>query len=160
MGFLKALFLTHHYLLYTLASNSAPWLYADDACLILQHDNMSGLKTIGKQEICAVNKCMAANKLTLNLSKSNVILINAKNNKACSVLTSEPLDNATLPEFLISKCAKYFGITFDSSLSLDLPINNLTEKLFRSIGFLAKLKPNLNTKALLSLYYAIFHSHL
>ena len=50
---------------------------------------------------------MVANKLTLNMSKSNVILMNAKNNKACSVLTSEQLDNSALPEFLITKCAKY-----------------------------------------------------
>ena len=64
---------------------------------ILQHDNIS-LKTIVKQEICVVNKWMVANKSTLNMSKSNVILINAKNNKACSVLASEPLDNATLPD--------------------------------------------------------------
>ena len=75
---------------------------------------MSKLKTIVKQEICAVNKWMAANKLTLNTSKSNVILINAKNNKACSLLTSKLLNNAALPEFLITKCAKYLGVTFVS----------------------------------------------
>ena len=38
------------------ASNSVPRLYADNTCLILQHDNMSSLKTIVKQEICVVNK--------------------------------------------------------------------------------------------------------
>ena len=94
------------------------------------------------------------------MSKSNVVLINAKNNKMCSLLTSEPLDNAVLPEFLITKCAKYFGVTFDNSLSFKLHIDKLTKKLSRSVGILAKLKPYLNSKALLSLYYAIFHSHL
>ena len=76
---------------------------------------MSSLKTIVKQEICIVNKWMVANELTSNMSKFNVILINAKNNKACCLLTSEPLDNAALPEFLITKCAKYLGVTFDNS---------------------------------------------
>ena len=37
-------------------SNSAPWLYADDTALILQHDNMFSLKTIVKEEICKKNK--------------------------------------------------------------------------------------------------------
>ena len=83
--------------------------------------------------------------------ESNVILINAKNNKACSVLTSEPHDNAALPEFLITKCAKYLEVTFDDFLSFDLHINNLAKKLSRSVGVLAKLKPYLNSKALLSL---------
>ena len=102
---------------------------------------------------------MIANKLTLNMSKSNV-LINVKNNKMCSLLTSEPLDNAVLPVFLITKCAKYLGVTFDNSLSFKLHIDKLTKKLSRSVGILAELKPYLNSKALLSLCYAIFHSHL
>ena len=94
------------------------------------------------------------------MSKSNVILLNAINNKACSLPTSEMLDNVTSPEFLTTKCAKYLGVTFDNSLSFVLHINNSAKKLSRSIGILAKLKSYLNTKALLSLFYAIFHSHL
>ena len=61
---------------------------------------------------------------------------------------------------MITKCAKYLGVTFDNSLSFKLHIDKLTKKLSRSVGILAKLKPYLNSKALLSLYYAIFHSHL
>ena len=104
-------------------------LYADDTCLILQHENISGLKKIVKEEICTVNNWMIANKLTLNMSKSNVVLINAKNNKMCSLFTSEPLDNAVLPEFFKTKCAKYLGVTFDNSLSFKLHIDKLTKKL-------------------------------
>ena len=54
------------------ASYSAPRLNPDDTCLILQHDNISSLKAIVKQEICAVNKWMVANKSTFNMSKSNL----------------------------------------------------------------------------------------
>ena len=117
-------------------SPSAPRLYADDTCLILQHENISGLKKIVKEEICAVNNWMTANKLTLNMSKPNVVLINAKNNKMCSLLISEPLDNAVLPEFLITKCAKYLGVTFDNSLSFKLHVDKLTKKFSRSVGYL------------------------
>ena len=118
------------------ASQSAPRLYANDTCLILQHENISGLKKIVKEEICAVNNWMIANKLTLNMSKSNVVLINAKNNKMCSLLTSEPLDNAVLPEFLITKCAKYLGVTFDNSLSFKLHIDKLTKNCLDQLKYL------------------------
>ena len=131
-----------------------------DTCFILQQDNMSSLKTIVKQEICLINKYMVANKLTSNMFKCKVILINARNNKAYSVLTSEPFDNAAFPEFLTTKCAKYLGVTFNDSLTFHVHFNNLAKKLFRSVGILAKLKPYLNHNALLSLYYAIFHLHL
>ena len=52
------------------------------------------------------------------------------------------------------------GVTFDESLSFDCHIKNLIKRLSRSVGILAKVKPFLNSKALLNLYYAIFHSHL
>ena len=65
---------------------------------------------------------MVANKLTLNISKSNVILINAKNNKAYRLLTFKSLGSASLSQFLITKCAKYLGVTFEKSFSFDLHI--------------------------------------
>ena len=94
------------------------------------------------------------------MSKSNVILINAENNKAYSLLTSKSLDNAALSEFLITKCTKYLGVTFHNSLPFDLHINNLAKNLPRLVEISAKIKAYLTTKALISLYYAIFHLHL
>ena len=46
------------------STNSAPRLYADDTCLILQDDIISNLKYTIKGEINAVNQRMIANKLT------------------------------------------------------------------------------------------------
>ena len=102
-----------------------------------------------------MNKWMIPNKLTLNMSKSNVIVINSnKNGKS-----SKNCYNEVLP-IMIEKNAKYLGVTFDESLSFGWHIKNLIKKLSRSVGILAKVKPFLNTKALLNLYHAIFHSHL
>ena len=105
---------------------------------------------------------MVANKLTLIISNSNVILISAKNNKACCLLTFEPLYNAVLLEFLITKCAKFSGVTFDNSLLFDLHINNLTKKLSKSVEILAKLKRYLNKFVLcyLPIAFAIWFSHM
>ena len=61
---------------------------------------------------------------------------------------------------MIVKNAKYLGVTFDEPLSFDCHIKNLIKRLSRSVGILAKVKPFLNTKASLNLYYAIFHWHL
>ena len=62
------------------STHSAPRLYADDTCLILQDESISNLKYKIKGEINAVNKWMIANKLTLNMSKSNVIIIYSNKN--------------------------------------------------------------------------------
>ena len=102
-----------------------------------------------------MNKWMITNKLTLNISKSNAIIINSnKNGKSSKNCYNEAL------RIMIVKNAEYLGFTFDKSLSFDCHIKNLIKRLSRSVGILTKVKPFLNTKALLNLYCAIFHSHL
>ena len=92
-----------------------------------------------------VNKWMIANKLTLNMSKSKVIIINSnKNGKS-----SKNCYNDVLP-ITIVKNAKYLGVPFAESLSFDCHIRNLIKRLSRSVRILAKVKPFLSTKALLN----------
>ena len=89
----------------------------------MQDKHLSTLNIKINNELNAINKWIVANKLTLNLSKSSIIIAN-------------------------STCDKK-----DRNLSQYLNANI-------SVGILAKVKPFLNSKTLLQLYYAIFHSHL
>ena len=61
---------------------------------------------------------------------------------------------------MIVKNAKYLGVTFDGSLSFDCHIKNLIKRLSRSVGILAKVKPFLNTKALLGLRARAYSSYV
>ena len=56
--------------------------------------------------------------------------------------------------------SKYLGLTFDNSLSFEPHINNLARKLSKAVGILSKVKVYLNTSALCSLHYALFHCHI
>ena len=71
-------------------TSSTPRLFADDTCLILQHKNLADLNVKINTEIKAIENYMNANKLTLNISKSNVIAINSnsKNNYLTSDLVA------------------------------------------------------------------------
>ena len=60
------------------STSDCPKLFADDTCLILQDSTLNHLNNKVSSEISSVNKWMVANKLTLNLEKSNVIIINPK----------------------------------------------------------------------------------
>ena len=51
-----------------------PRLFADDTCLILQDKHLSALNTKINNELNAINEWIVANKLTLNLSKANIII--------------------------------------------------------------------------------------
>lgn len=137
-----------------------PKLFADDTCFILQHDSLDNLNAKINEVMDAVNNWMNANKLTLNVSKSNILLINPKGNNGFNCNSSITMTSTIQTELSIVDKAKYLGVMFDDKLSFKSHISNLEKKLSRSVGILAKVKPFLNTKALLQLYYAIFHSHL
>ena len=92
-------------------TSSTPRLFADDTCLILLHKNLPDLNVKINTEIKAIENYMNANKLTLNLSKSNVIVINSnsKNNNLTNDLIASKL-------FLVQN-ARYLGVLFDNCLS-------------------------------------------
>ena len=161
-----------------------PGLFADDTCLMLNNRNLSQLNSNIDEDITTVNNWMIANKLTLNIAKSSVILINSNNksynnsnaqaynlpSKLMSVETAKyrvSQNNVyTLKRVLILTVhtlfwdTLYLSITFDNRLSFEKHINNLVKKLSKAVGILCQVKNFLNSQALLQLYYAIFHSHL
>ncbi len=55
---------------------------------------------------------------------------------------------------------KYLGILIDDSMSLTFHIDSICKKLNRALFCLNRVKHILNTKALTTLYYSLFHSHL
>ena len=90
---------------------STPRLFADDTCLIFKHKNLIDLNDKTSTEIKSIEKYMIANKLTLNISKSNVIVINfnAKNNNLTTDVITSKLS-------LVQK-AKYLSVSFDNRFS-------------------------------------------
>ena len=104
---------------------------------------------------------MVANKLTLNVEKSNVIIINPKNFPIGTKPNTVSIHQHVLPSLSTVTAAKYLGVdVLDDGLSFKTHINMLTKKLSRAVGVLSKVKLFLNKSSLLSLYYGIFHSHL
>ena len=81
---------------------------------------------------------MIANKLTLNFSKSNLILTQQKNrgHRANVSLISSPYD-PNLPSVSMSK---YLSLIFDNSLSFEPHINNVARKLSKAVGILSKVQ--------------------
>ena len=98
----KAQFLDLFYLHYTLMTLLN---FTDDSCLILQHKNLADLNAKVNTEIKAIEKYMIANKLTSNISKTYVIVINS--------LTID----VTASKLSLVQNAKYLEVSFDNCLS-------------------------------------------
>lgn len=55
---------------------------------------------------------------------------------------------------------KYLGVLMDEHLSWKHQITNISKKISRGVGILAKLRSFLNPKLLKSIYYCVVYSHL
>ena len=63
------------------AVNCMPTLFADDTCLIFTAPNLASLTTIMNKELQNLSIWFDSNKLTVNPSKSNFLIIPPKLNK-------------------------------------------------------------------------------
>ena len=131
-------------------------MFVDDTCLIVNDSSHVKLIEKANEEIRSVSKWMNANKLTINITKSNILVISPKLNKFC-FYNSSNYPTTSIP---IINTARYLGIILDDKLSFQPHIKLLEGKLSRSLGILRKVKPFLSTSCMLQLYYSFFHSHL
>ena len=136
--------------------NCTPRLFADDTCLLFSSPNPFKLHFDMKKDLNDISEWFTANELTINPSKSNVLVI--------PPTLSQPLpnidlsiNNSPLP-FCFS--AKYLGFTLDTQLNFDKHISSVENKISRAVGILSKLRHYLPTCAILQLYYSLIRTHL
>ena len=103
-----------------------------------------------------ISEWFKANKLTVNPSKSNIIIIPPKLNHL-PVTIKTYLNNTLIPQ---TSAANYLGITIDTDLKFCNHIVLIEHKVSRTIGILSKLRHFLPQSALLKIYYALIHSQL
>ena len=133
-----------------------PTLFADDTCLMLKHSNLSTLQSnLNYQASWLIDWCKS-NKLPINPQKCHVLLIPTKLNKTRTSFVVKLDDTFIKAE----NCVKYLGILIDSNLNFRFHLEEIENKLSKSLGILCKLKPILPQNALLKLYYSMVHSHL
>ena len=129
-------------------------LFADDTTLYCSHKNLKYLKWCIEQDLSSISDWFRANKLTLNVSKSECVIF-GPNRK--STIESIDVDDLAIP---VVSHTKFLGIWIDNKLNWKLHVENLKIKLNKNYRILCNSKNMLNTNAQKSLYYAQIHSHL
>ena len=133
--------------------------FADDTCIIFNNINKKPktLETILNKELKAVVEWLNANRLSLNVKKSNLLLFHSKRKNIDYNSFSIKLNGKKLTP---KNHVKHLGMFIDNFLSWDEHINELSKKLSRFNGIISKLRHYLPKKNLISVYHAIFHSNL
>jgi hypothetical protein len=126
-------------------------LFADDANLFYKHKNLAILQSNINSELSNIHNWLCANRLSLNVEKSNFVVFHPPQRKLPFNLELT-LNNIPLQQ---EKCIKYLGIFIDSNLSWKHQVDNIAKKIKRSVGVLSKLRYYVNINILTNIYYAL-----
>ena len=148
------LFLIYINDLYLCVKHSTARHFADDTCLLIKNKSLKKIKKLINQDLKSLNAWLKANKISLNASKTE-ILIFRHHNKPLNYDLKIKLDGKRLYP---SKYVKYLGILIDSQLNWSYHVKSLVPKLARANGMLAKIRHYVSQESLRSIYFAIFSS--
>lgn len=100
-----------------------------------------------------VSQWLYANRLSLNIEKTNFVVFHSPKKKPYKAL-SIFFDNKTICE---ANSVKYLGVLIDSTLSWRSHICDLSKKIAKSVGIISKLRYYVTTDVLISIYYSLVY---
>ena len=137
--------------------NSKANHFADDTCITYSNKKQALLEKGLNEDLISVTEWFKANRLSLNVSKSKLLIFRSKRKKVDLNQISIKLSENILEPV---QSVKYLGMLINDNLSWDIHTNNLSKKLGRANGIISKLRYYAPMKTMLSVYYAIFHSQI
>ena len=130
------------------------YLFADDTNIYYDSDTIKDLTKKVNNELKYVKRWLDANKLSLNITKTNYIIFH-------SSVDSTPLNIAIKigkKHIAKVKYIKFLGVLLDEHLTWRYHITELSKKLARTCGILFKVRGLLPRSILIMLYNALFLS--
>ena len=131
------------------------YLFADDTNIFYQSNDLDSLQSTVNKELKKLSLWLNANRLALNISKTNFVIFAAKN---------KPLKNVTL---LLNKKAfeqkdhvKYLGILIDSRLTFQAHTNSVLKKISRVTGMMYRIRKCVNEKTLCTIYNSLIYPYI
>ena len=128
-------------------------LYADDTNVLIKDKCTKELHKKIAQVVETLKCWFSSNKLILNEEKTHYALFHTRQNHKLK----QEVENDIMP-LKLSNEIKFLGITFNENLNWQSHLQTLTKTLNSKIFALRILKNTLDTKSLIQVYYAVFHS--
>ena len=135
---------------------SSPFYFADDTGLLNIQDSIRAINKTLNKDLRELSFWLNANKIALNVAKTEVILFKTSNENYDADLKIK----LCRKRIHASPYIKYLCVFIDENLNWKIHINEISSKLIKGNAMLSKLQNYVNKDILLSVYYGIFHSHL
>ena len=137
-------------------NHSQTCLFADDTSLLFSDKNLEVIENRVNIDLDLLQNWLNANKIALNATKTEAILF--RNSRKQLNYDVRLVLNGQYLQFTSN--VKYLGVILDEFLSWSYHQNVLATKLRKSNGIISKLRHYLPASTMISIYYALFHSHL
>ena len=131
-------------------------LFADDTNIFYSSKCLKTLSNIIQTEIDKVAEWLNVNKLSLNTTKTKVILLRSPNKKPSQIIKI----NICGKNIEQVKTATFLGIIIDECLTWKDHIAKVTKKIVRASGIIAKMRHFVNLNSLKLIYYALVYPYL
>ena len=136
-------------------------LFADDTNILYSNSDIVQLMNTVNSELAILSDWFKANRLSLNVQKTNYIMFGYKNvppsNGSQDLNFDIKIENVNI---LRVEFTKFLGVIIDFKLTWQRHINNIALKISKSLSILSRLRYKLPKNCLLSLYYSLIYPHL
>ena len=130
--------------------------FADDTTVLYKCRSLKKMRLSLSKEISLIYDWLCANRLSLNESKTDLILFRPRH-KPCEVRLTLRVKNKKIS---LSTEVKFLGVILDQHLTWKLHIAELSKKLTKANGLLSKIRHYIDVSTLKTIYYNLFHSHM
>ena len=124
------------------------FLFADDTTLLFAHKNLKVLEQVINSELTKVSEWLIANKLSLNIKKSNYVIFCPKQKKVNREISIKIYDTSANRYCSVERkdFVKFLGVLIDCNLKWKHHIDFVSLKISKTIGILARLRHFLKSK--------------
>ena len=150
------LFLIHINDLPNISKHLRFYLFADDTNIYFEARDLETLQKIMNRELHHVKKWLEANKLALNIEKTNFVVFHFPAKK----LTEPIILKFGRKKITHANHVKFLGVLLDETLSWRSHFIESSRKLAKSVGIFYKLRHYVSLDTLISIYYALSYPFL
>ena len=131
------------------------FLFADDTNLFLTGVDINTMVDIINTELHSISQWLKANKLSLNIDKTNFMLFKPKGKRT-------PAINIYIEGHQVHQVseAKFLGVILDDNLNWSNHIAYIKRKVAKSVGIIIKARKVFNKETMLSLYNSLVYPYL
>ena len=130
-------------------------LYVDDTTVTITRPTMEEAQSTINSELSSINKWINANGLTLNVEKSAYMVFHRTCVDVGQIRVS--IDHQTLNRV---EQFKFLGVILDNKLKWKLHIEYVRNKISKICGLLYRIRQQLDTKSLLTIYNSLIYTSL